>query len=98
MRNKMDSAQFQQFQKDFYTCQNTMIINIFEESFELLKIKYIAAASYIKCQLEPLKTKWTVCYINNQFTAGANSTQRVKSLNRVIHDCVKSNSPLMTLF
>lgn len=42
--------------------------------------------------------KWAVCYITNQFTAGANSTQRVESLNRVIHDCVKANSSLVNLF
>ncbi|CAG8657662.1 7577_t:CDS:1, partial [Racocetra fulgida] len=41
--------------------------------------------------------KWAICYINNQFTAGANSTQRVESFNRKIHDSVKANSSLMTL-
>ena len=61
----MGSTQFQEFRKDFYACRNTMVIDIFEKSFELLKIKYTAAASYIKRQLEPLRTKWAVCYINN---------------------------------
>ena len=48
-------------------------------------------------QLDPFKTKWAICYTNNQFTADANSTQRVESLNRKIHDCVKSNSSLLAL-
>ncbi|CAG8817791.1 23134_t:CDS:2, partial [Gigaspora margarita] len=48
-------------------------------------------------RLNPSKTKWAVCYINNQFTAGANSTQRVESLNRKIHTCVGSNSSLLEL-
>lgn len=75
-----------------------MVIEIFEKRFESLKTKYTAATSYIKRQLEPLKTKWAVCYINNQFTAGANSTQHVESLNSVIHDYVKANSSLIALF
>ncbi|CAG8795272.1 25185_t:CDS:2, partial [Dentiscutata erythropus] len=47
---------------------NMMVIDIFESRFESLKLKYIVAASYIKRQLEPFKTKWAICYINNQFT------------------------------
>lgn len=35
-----------------------------------------------------------MCYINNQFTAGVNSTQHVESLNHKIH---RSNSSLLTL-
>jgi hypothetical protein len=47
--------------------------------------------------LDPFKHKWAVCYTNNQFTAGANSTQQVESLNRKIHNCVRSNSSLLLL-
>ena len=54
-------------------------------------------SSYLNKQLDPLKTKWAICYINIQFTAGANSTQCIEGFNRKIHDSVKSNSSLLTL-
>ncbi|CAI2182568.1 1174_t:CDS:2, partial [Funneliformis geosporum] len=78
-------------------CLNTLVLNIFEHHWESLKSKYTSANSYIKRQLDPFKHKWAVCYTNNQFTAGANSTQRVESLNRKIHDCIKLNSSLLML-
>ncbi|CAG8691381.1 1098_t:CDS:2, partial [Racocetra fulgida] len=62
-----------------------------------LKSNYTVAAGYIKCQLEPSKMKWPICYINNQFTTEVNSTQRVESFNRKIHDSIRANSSLMTL-
>jgi hypothetical protein len=64
---------------------------------ENLKEKYPTISSYLNRQLDPLKIKWTACYINIQFTAGANSTQRVESLNKKVHDSVKSSSSLLTL-
>ncbi|CAG8835204.1 12070_t:CDS:1 [Gigaspora margarita] len=93
----MNTVQFNEFLKDFYTCYNTMVIDIFKSRFEVLKSKYAAATSYIKRQLEPCQMKWAVCYINNQFTAGANSTQQIKSFNKKIHNCIRVNSFLMTL-
>ncbi|CAG8838814.1 33622_t:CDS:2, partial [Gigaspora margarita] len=97
LRSKMNAVQFNEFLKDFYACRNTMVIDIFESKFESIKSKYTVAASYINRQLEPSKMKWAVCYINNQFTAGVNSTQRVESFNRKIHDSIKANSSLITL-
>ncbi|CAG8717248.1 9910_t:CDS:2 [Gigaspora margarita] len=59
--------------------------------------KYILASGYIKQQLDPFKYKWAICYTNNQFIAGTNSTQRVEGLNCKIHNCVRSNSSLLEL-
>ncbi|CAG8622987.1 19765_t:CDS:1, partial [Gigaspora rosea] len=93
----MNAVQFNEFLKDFYACRNTIVIDIFESKFESIKSKYTVAASYINRQLEPSKKKCVVCYINNQFTAEANSTQQVESFNRKIHDSIKANSSLITL-
>ncbi|CAG8760168.1 19138_t:CDS:2, partial [Dentiscutata erythropus] len=71
--------------------------SVFESRWESLKEKYKSANSYIKRQLDLFKHKWAVCYTNNQFTAGANSTQRVESLNHKIHSCIKSNLSLLIL-
>ncbi|CAG8856369.1 10897_t:CDS:2, partial [Gigaspora margarita] len=42
--------------------------------------QYILANNYIKRQLDLLKHKWAICYTNNQFIAGTNSTQRIQEL------------------
>ena len=97
LRNKLNSSEFMEFRKDFFICRNTLVAELFESHWEALKSKYVLAESYIKRQLDPSKTKWAVCYINKQFTAGANSTQRVENLNRKIHSCVGSNSSLLEL-
>ncbi|CAB4468012.1 unnamed protein product [Rhizophagus irregularis] len=94
LRNKLKSDEFKAFREEFFHCRNTLISTLFENRWEHLKLKYPSAGNYIRKQLDPLKYKWAVCYTNNQFTAGANSTQRVESLNHKIHDCVRS---LLTL-
>ncbi|GBB91195.1 hypothetical protein RclHR1_18380001 [Rhizophagus clarus] len=69
----------------------------FEVCWKNLKEKYFSVSSYLNRQLDPLKNKWAVYYINIQFTADANSTQHVKSLNKKVHDSVKCTLSLLTL-
>ncbi|CAG8811926.1 35726_t:CDS:2, partial [Gigaspora margarita] len=71
--------------------------NSFVWALKNLKAQYVSANNYIKQQLDSLKHKWAICYTNSQFTASANSTQWVESLNRKIHNCVYSNSSLLFL-
>ncbi|RIA93460.1 hypothetical protein C1645_819426 [Glomus cerebriforme] len=42
-----------------------------------LKEKYSSVSSYLNRQLDSLKTKWAICYINIQFTADANKIQQL---------------------
>ncbi|CAG8809391.1 10298_t:CDS:2, partial [Dentiscutata erythropus] len=97
LRNKLNSDEFWEFCKNFFKCRNTMVEDLFESHWEALKLKYTSASSYIKHQLDPTKTKWAVCNINNQFTTDANSTQHVESLNHKIHSCVGSNLSFLEL-
>ncbi|CAG8770380.1 10749_t:CDS:2, partial [Dentiscutata erythropus] len=97
LRNKLNSDKFREFRTNFFKYRNTMVEDLFESCWEALKLKYTLASSYIKHQLDPTKTKWAVYNINNQFTAGANSTQRVESLNHKIYSYVGSNSSLLEL-
>ncbi|CAG8809582.1 7368_t:CDS:2, partial [Gigaspora margarita] len=91
------SKEFQQFENDFFFCHNTLLTNLFESQWQSLKMKYPSAVQYINHQLEPLKVKWAACYNNTQFTAGANTTQCVESLNKKIYDCVQKKSLLLNL-
>jgi hypothetical protein len=97
LRSKLTTQVFHEFRKDFFQCRNTLSPAIFESRWQNLKKKYSSVSGYLNRQLDPLKTKWAVCYINIQFTAGANSTQRVESLNKKVHDSVNSCSSLLTL-
>ncbi|CAG8794500.1 12702_t:CDS:2, partial [Gigaspora margarita] len=85
LRNKLGPTEFRKFREDFFKCRNMLVPDTFETN------------NYIKRQLDPLKHKWAICYTNNQFTASANSIQRVECLNQKIHDCVWSNSSLLSL-
>ncbi|CAB5327135.1 unnamed protein product [Rhizophagus irregularis] len=97
LHSKLTTKIFHEFRKDFFQCRNTLSPAIFESRWQNLKEKYSSVSGYLNRQLDPLKTKWAVCYINIQFTAGANSTQRVESLNKKVHDSVNSCSSLLTL-
>ncbi|CAB4396762.1 unnamed protein product [Rhizophagus irregularis] len=97
LRSKLTTKIFHEFRKDFFQCRNTLSPAIFESRWQNLKEKYSSVSGYLNRQLDPLKTKWAVCYINIQFTAGANSTQRVESLNKKVYDSVNSCSSLLTL-
>ncbi|CAG8743116.1 7626_t:CDS:2, partial [Racocetra fulgida] len=97
LRNKLSSIEFKEFREAFFKCRNILVSSVFESQWESLKVEYPSISGYIKRQLDPFKHKWAICYTNNQFTAGANSTQRVESFNRKIHDCVRSSSSLLEL-
>lgn len=97
LQPKFTKDEFYSFKKDFYMCRNTLVSHIFEERWAELKLKYPIAVSYLNRQLDTFKHKWAACYIQTQFTAGANSTQRIESLNNKIHSCVNSQTSLLTL-
>ncbi|GBB84339.1 hypothetical protein RclHR1_10960008 [Rhizophagus clarus] len=97
LRSKLTTKVFNEFRKEFFQCRNTLAPAIFETRWKNLKEKYSSVSNYLNRQLDPLKTKWAICYINIQFTAGANSTQCVESLNKKVHDSIKSTSSLLIL-
>ncbi|GBC09501.1 hypothetical protein RclHR1_08910005 [Rhizophagus clarus] len=80
LRSKLTTKVFQEFRKDFFKCRNTLASAVFEVRWKNLKEKYSIISGYLNRQLDPLKAKWAICYINIQFTAGANSTQQIQQL------------------
>ncbi|CAG8832082.1 968_t:CDS:2, partial [Racocetra persica] len=71
---------------------------IFESRFDSLCTKYLEASSYLRNILYPIKEKWAKCYTFQEFNAGMSSTQRVESINSIIHKYVNSHSTLMDCF
>jgi hypothetical protein len=52
---------------------------------------------YLTNTLYSTKNSWAVPWIRNRFTAGAQSTQRIESINKHIHDKVDRSTSLCNL-
>ncbi|PKY23873.1 hypothetical protein RhiirB3_438224 [Rhizophagus irregularis] len=57
----------------------------------------IAAAKYLSDTLYINKESWAISWIHKRFTTGAQSTQRIESINRHIHDKVDRATSLYDL-
>ncbi|PKC67102.1 hypothetical protein RhiirA1_458869 [Rhizophagus irregularis] len=72
-----------------------------EELFELywnqLIEQYPTAAKYLSGTLYNTKDSWVIPWIYKKFTAGAQSTQRIESINRHIYDKVDHSTSLCNL-
>ncbi|CAG8738274.1 6036_t:CDS:2, partial [Funneliformis caledonium] len=91
-------SRYKEFQTDLFSCRNTLFETIFESRFELLYTNYPEASSYLRTTLYPIKYRWAKCFTFQDFNAGMSSTQRVKSINAIIHKFVNSHSTLMECF
>ncbi|CAG8751413.1 7519_t:CDS:2, partial [Rhizophagus irregularis] len=56
------------------------------------------AAPYLKNVLYPIKKRWAKCFTFKEFNAGMFSTQRVESINAIIHKFMNSHSTLLKCF
>ncbi|CAG8652171.1 16676_t:CDS:2, partial [Racocetra persica] len=83
---------------DFFACRNTLFEEIFESRFNSLCVKFLEASSYLRSTLYPIKEKLAKYYTFQEFNARISSTQRVESINTVIHKHVNSHSTLMECF
>ncbi|CAB4374479.1 unnamed protein product [Rhizophagus irregularis] len=59
--------------------------------------QYSESAKYLSDTLYINKESWAVSWIHNQFTCGAQSTQRIESINKQIHDRVDQSTSLCDL-
>jgi hypothetical protein len=97
VRPKLGTQKFNEFRSEFFSCRNSLIIEIFEEKWKRLHKKYPETAKYLKRMLKPTKESWATCYINEVFNCGINSTQRVESLNHLLKETVRKNFLLIQL-
>ena len=80
---------FEEFRRKFYVCRNSLCNQLIEQ--------YSAAAKYLSNTLYSTKDSWAVPWIRKRFTTGAQSTQRIESINKHVHDKVDRSTSLCNL-
>jgi len=88
---------FKEFHQKFYTCRNSLCEELFEHRWTQLVNQYPDAAKYLSDTLYSTKESWGIPWVYNNFTAGAQSTQRIESINKHIHDKVDRAKSLCNL-
>jgi MULE transposase domain/FAR1 DNA-binding domain len=88
---------FEEFRHKFYTCRNSLCEDLFELRWNQLIEQYSAATKYLTDTLYINKESWAIPWIRKRFTTGAQSTQRIESINRHIHDKVDRATSLCDL-
>jgi hypothetical protein len=88
---------FEEFRQKFYTCRNSLCEDLFELRWNQLVDQYPAAAKYLSDTLYVNKESWAIPWIHNRFTTGAQSTQRIESINKCVHDKVDRSTSLCDL-
>ena len=79
---------FEEFRSKFYACRNSLCKQLFETRWTKLMEDYPAAEKYMNETLYITKESLATPWICKQFTAGVQSTQRIESTNKHIHDKV----------
>jgi len=100
LRKKLKSklgVHFEEFRHKFYACRNSLCKELFESRWMQLIDQYPESAKYMSDTLYVNKESWGIPWIRNQFTAGAQSTQRIESINKQIHDRVDRSTSLCDL-
>ncbi|CAB4405904.1 unnamed protein product [Rhizophagus irregularis] len=88
--------QFKLFHARFLEMRNSLCHKTFEIKWNTLIDEFPACEQYLTRALYPCKSSWTCYAINQNFTAGIQSTQRVKSINKIIKDTRLNRSSYLT--
>ncbi|CAG8831112.1 2544_t:CDS:2, partial [Cetraspora pellucida] len=86
LKSKLGSR-FEEFQQKFYACRNSLCNKLFKAQWTYLISEYPESAKYM---LETL-------YTNKESWANVQSTQRIESINKLIHNKVDQATSLYNL-
>ncbi|CAG8768833.1 1209_t:CDS:2, partial [Gigaspora rosea] len=86
-----------EFLSDFWKTRNSLCIEVFEHRFRSLLEKYPGASKYLNNPIYSTRESWARSFINQIFTAGMQSTQRVELINTIIHKSVASSSSMSNM-
>ncbi|CAG8610312.1 12499_t:CDS:2 [Ambispora leptoticha] len=87
LKSKLGSD-WDSFIKDFYKTRNVLDPKIFENRFKSLQERYPKANQYLNRALYPDRQSWARAYTFRHFTAGAQATSRVESINSHIKSII----------
>jgi hypothetical protein len=94
LKSKLGSTNFKEFINEFWKARNSLCVDVFEQRFQALLEKYPDAHDYLQNTIYSTRQSWACAFINRIFTAGMQSTQRVESINALIHKVVASSSSM----
>jgi hypothetical protein len=94
LKHKLGSADFKTFNKDFWKTRNSLCIEVFEQRFQALLKKFPNSSNYMHSTLYPIRHSWAQAFTSRIFTAGMQSTQRVESINAIVHKAISSSSTI----
>ncbi|RHZ47477.1 hypothetical protein Glove_579g33 [Diversispora epigaea] len=99
MNPAMDAAyqttyNYKKFICDFWKTRNSLCAEVFKERFQTLLNNFPNGNSYLYDPIYSTRYSWACAFTNRVFTAGMQSTQRVESINAIIHKVVSSSSTI----
>ncbi|CAG8576118.1 21773_t:CDS:2, partial [Gigaspora rosea] len=83
-----------EFIREFWKAQNSLSVDVFEQQFQSILEKYFDASAYLQSPIYSTRQSWACSFVNRIFTAGMQSTQRVESINALVHKEVSSSSSM----
>jgi len=85
---------FLPFSQAFYSCRNTLSVDLFEQKWEAMINAFPECQRYMTRTLYNNRSSWAKSYAPFQFNAGVQSTQSVESFNGIIKKALNSTSTL----
>jgi hypothetical protein len=92
------SVKWPDFNRQFHFCMHEPSLGRFEKKWKQMLKEHPASAAYMTEHLWPIREQWASCWTNAYCTIGANSTQRVESLNALVKRFVRPTFPVKDLF
>ena len=94
LKHKLGAADFKTFNTDFWKTRNSLCVEVFEQRFQALIEKFPNSSNYMCNTLYPSRHSWVRAFTSRMFTAGMQSTQRVESINAIVHKAISSSSTM----
>ena len=94
LKHKLGAADFKTFNTDFWKTRNSLCVEVFEQRFQALIEKFPNSSTYMRNTLYPIRQSWVRAFTSRSFTAGMQSTQRVESINQIVHKAISSSSTM----
>jgi hypothetical protein len=94
LKHKLGATDFKTFNTDFWKTRNSLCVEVFEQRFQALIEKFPNSSTYMRNTLYPIRQSWVRAFTSRSFTAGMQSTQRVESINAIVHKAISSSSTM----
>ena len=94
LKSKLGTTDFKTFIHDLWRMRNSLCVDFFEQRFQALLEYFSKGNEYLHNPIYSTWYSWACAFIRRIFTAGMQSTQRVESINAIVHKTVSSSSTM----